>query len=126
MTSGVRWDERYGGRASDLSRFYSAPVEPGLGATVSYMRGLPAEAAPGTTWGYKTGETHLEEVHLLSGIGGKATALLSGDVESVRVAVEAGAAFAAGRDRLARQVVIPRPDPSILPFLRPHRSRSLR
>ena len=59
MTSGVRWDERYGGRASDLSRFYSAPVEPGLGATVSYMRGLAAQAAPGTTWGYKTGETHL-------------------------------------------------------------------
>ena len=65
----------------------------------------------------KTGETHLEEIHLLSGIGGKATALLAGDVESVRVAVDAGAAFAARRDLLARRVLIPRPDPSIVPFL---------
>jgi CubicO group peptidase (beta-lactamase class C family) len=59
MTSGVRWNEDYSDPASDLARFYSAPVEPGLGATVSYMRRLPAEAEPGTKWVYKTGETHL-------------------------------------------------------------------
>ena len=59
MTSGVRWKEDYSDPESDIARFYSAPVEPGLGATVSYMRGLRTEAAPGTKWVYKTGETHL-------------------------------------------------------------------
>ena len=65
----------------------------------------------------KTGDTTLHEVHLLTGIGGKATAVLYGDVESVRVAVEAGAGYARQEDRLAHQVVIPRPDPAILPCL---------
>ena len=59
MTSGVKWTEDYNDRASDAQRFYSEPVEPGLNATVSYMRKLPREAAPGTKWVYKTGETHL-------------------------------------------------------------------
>jgi CubicO group peptidase (beta-lactamase class C family) len=59
MTSGVKWIEDYTDPSSDLARFYSEPVEPGLNATVSFMRKLPSEAAPGTKWVYKTGETHL-------------------------------------------------------------------
>ena len=59
MTSGIRWIENYINPTSDIARFYSEPVEPGLNATVSYMRKLPAEATPGTKWVYKTGETHL-------------------------------------------------------------------
>ena len=35
------------------------PVEPGMNATVSYMRRLRAETAPGTRWNYNTGETDL-------------------------------------------------------------------
>jgi hypothetical protein len=59
MTSGVRWTEAYTDPQSDIARFYSEPVTPGLDATVSYMRKLPREAPPGTKWVYKTGETHL-------------------------------------------------------------------
>lgn len=59
MTSGVRWTETYADPNSDIVRFYTAPVEPGIGETVSYMRSLPAEAKPGKKWVYKTGETHL-------------------------------------------------------------------
>ncbi|MFQ5654066.1 MAG: BMC domain-containing protein [Planctomycetota bacterium] len=72
----------------------------------------------------KTGETTLLDLHLLSGIGGKATALLAGDVESVRVAITAGAAFAEERGLLARRVVIPRPDRGMAPFLRRGAARS--
>jgi CubicO group peptidase (beta-lactamase class C family) len=59
MTSGVKWNEDYTDPSSDLARFYVAPVEPGLNATVSFMRKLSQEASPGTKWVYKTGETHL-------------------------------------------------------------------
>ncbi|MGE3165152.1 MAG: BMC domain-containing protein [Planctomycetota bacterium] len=65
----------------------------------------------------KTGEVAIEEVHLLQGIGGKSTSIFSGDLESVRVALEAGASFARDRELLARDVLIPRPDAAILPFL---------
>jgi CubicO group peptidase (beta-lactamase class C family) len=59
MTSGARWNEDYADPAADIARFYSAPVEPGLDATVSYMRKLVREAPPGTRWHYNTGETNL-------------------------------------------------------------------
>ena len=59
MTTGVRWNEDYTDPNSDIARFYTDPVEPGMNETVSYMRRLPAEAEPGAKWVYKTGETHL-------------------------------------------------------------------
>jgi CubicO group peptidase (beta-lactamase class C family) len=59
MSSGVKWNEDYNDPNSDVARFYSAPLEPDVDATVSYMRRLPREAPPGTKWVYKTGETHL-------------------------------------------------------------------
>jgi CubicO group peptidase (beta-lactamase class C family) len=59
MTTGVRWNENYTDPNSDIARFYSDPVDPGIDATVSYMRRLPAEAKPGKKWVYKTGETGL-------------------------------------------------------------------
>jgi CubicO group peptidase (beta-lactamase class C family) len=59
MTTGVRWIENYTDPNSDIARFYSDPVEPGMNATVSYMRRLPAEAEPGKKWVYSTGETDL-------------------------------------------------------------------
>ncbi|MEE8142604.1 MAG: BMC domain-containing protein [Planctomycetota bacterium] len=72
----------------------------------------------------KTGNSTLLEVHLLAGIGGKSTALLYGDVESVRVAVDAGAEFALQREQLARQVVIPQPARAMLRFLTRGEARS--
>ncbi|MCP3963896.1 MAG: serine hydrolase [bacterium] len=80
MTSGVRWNESYTDPKSDIARFYSARVEPGLEATVSYMRGLPAEAEPGTKWVYKTGETHLLGVLVSSATGQTLSGYLSAKI----------------------------------------------
>lgn len=59
MTTGVRWNENYADPNSDIAKFSTAPVDPGINATVSYMRRLPSEAKPGKKWVYKTGESHL-------------------------------------------------------------------
>jgi CubicO group peptidase (beta-lactamase class C family) len=59
MTSGVRWNEDYDDPQSDVARFNSATPDPGVDATVSYMRRLPRDAPAGEQWAYKTGETNL-------------------------------------------------------------------
>ena len=59
MTTGIRWSENYTDPNSDIARFSTDPIEPGMNATVSYMRRLPAEAEPGKKFLYSTGETHL-------------------------------------------------------------------
>ncbi len=59
MTSGVRWNEDYEDKNSDVARFNEHRAEPGVDATVSYMRKLEREAPPGSKWVYKTGETNL-------------------------------------------------------------------
>lgn len=59
MTSGVKWNEDYGDKNSDVARFNSHKAEDGMDVTVSYMRKLPREAPAGTKWVYKTGETNL-------------------------------------------------------------------
>ena len=59
MTSGVRWNEDYADPDSDVARFNNATPDPGVDATVSYMRRLPREAPAGQHWVYKTGETNL-------------------------------------------------------------------
>ena len=59
MTVGIRWNENYTDPNADIARFDTYPIEPGMNATVSYMRSLPAEAEPGKKWVYSTGETHL-------------------------------------------------------------------
>lgn len=66
----------------------------------------------------KTGETALFQIHLLVGIGGKATAVVGGDVESVKIGLEAGAEFARQRDALAEDILIPRPDARVFATLR--------
>jgi CubicO group peptidase (beta-lactamase class C family) len=59
MTSGVKWNEDYGDPKSDVALFNAHKADPGVDATVSYMRKLKREAPPGTKWVYKTGETNL-------------------------------------------------------------------
>jgi len=59
MTSGVKWNEDYGDPQSDVAKFNNHKAEPGMDATVSYMRSLIREASPGAKWVYKTGETNL-------------------------------------------------------------------
>ena len=59
MTSGVKWNENYADPKSDVAMFNAHKAEEGVDVTVSYMRQLTREAAPGTKWVYKTGETNL-------------------------------------------------------------------
>jgi CubicO group peptidase (beta-lactamase class C family) len=59
MTSGVKWNEDYADPKSDVALFGTATPDPGVDATVSYMRKLPREAPAGSRWVYKTGETNL-------------------------------------------------------------------
>jgi CubicO group peptidase (beta-lactamase class C family) len=64
MTSGVRWNEDYTDPKSDVAVSSDWVGEPGVEPLVSYMRRLPREAAPGTHWSYKTGETDLAGILL--------------------------------------------------------------
>jgi len=59
MTSGVKWNEAYRDRESDIVRMRSEPAVPGAEPFVTYMGRLTREAAPGSKFVYKTGETHL-------------------------------------------------------------------
>lgn len=59
MTSGVKWNEDYTDAKSDVARMFLEEVPAGEDPTVWFMRRLPREAAPGTKWVYKTGETNL-------------------------------------------------------------------
>jgi CubicO group peptidase (beta-lactamase class C family) len=77
MTSGVRWNEDYTDPNSDVALLFSTPADPGLDSTVSYMRKLPREAAPGSKWVYKTGETNLIGVLVTSATGKSLSAYLS-------------------------------------------------
>ncbi len=69
MTSGVRWNEDYEDKNSDVALFNEHKAEPGLNTTVSYMRALPREAPAGEKWAYKTGETNLIGVLVSSATG---------------------------------------------------------
>ncbi|MGV3478903.1 MAG: serine hydrolase domain-containing protein [Sphingobium sp.] len=73
MTSGVRWNEDYTDPNSAVASMYKVPPRPGEDATIAYLRTLPREAAPGSKWVYKTGETNLIGV-LVSKVTGKTLA----------------------------------------------------
>jgi CubicO group peptidase (beta-lactamase class C family) len=60
MTSGVKWNEDYNDPHSDVAQFaLGAPGPDGESPIVAYMAKLPREAAPGTKFSYKTGESDL-------------------------------------------------------------------
>ena len=59
MTSGVRWTEDYTDANSDVVKSGNVQAPPGQDPVLYYMARLPREAAPGTKWLYKTGETNL-------------------------------------------------------------------
>ena len=59
MTSGVKWNEDYTDPASDVVRMLSVPAPAGRNPVLAYLATLPREAAPGTKFVYKTGETNL-------------------------------------------------------------------
>ena len=59
MTSGAKWNEDYTDVKADVALMFSAPVDPGMDATISYMKKLTRDAAPGQKWHYSTGETNV-------------------------------------------------------------------
>jgi CubicO group peptidase (beta-lactamase class C family) len=69
MTSGVKWNEDYTDVQSDVARMYAQPPDQGFDMTVSYVRKLSREAAPGTKWVYKTSETNLVGVLVAEATG---------------------------------------------------------
>jgi CubicO group peptidase (beta-lactamase class C family) len=69
MTSGVKWNESYTDPNSDVAREGLSILEPGVNPVVSYMRRLPREAAPGSKFVYKTGETDLAGILLSNAVG---------------------------------------------------------
>ncbi|MEO5705946.1 MAG: serine hydrolase [Alteraurantiacibacter sp.] len=95
MTSGVRWNEDYADPASDVALFNSATPDPGVDATVSYMRRLPRESPAGEHWVYKTGETNLIGVLVSEATGKPLAQYLSEKVWS-RVGMEQDATWLLG------------------------------
>lgn len=69
MSSGVRWNEDYEDPKADVALFNNAEPDPGVDATVSYMRKLPRAHPPGEVWHYNTGETNLVGVLVSSATG---------------------------------------------------------
>ncbi len=77
-----------------------------LGVIESFSVGSLLEAADAAA---KAASVRLLEIRLAMALGGKAFVTLTGDVSSVRAAVEAGAAIVAEKGLLVNQVVIPAP-----------------
>ncbi len=77
MTSGVRWNEDYSDRDSDVARFNRHVPDAGIDITVSYMRRLPRESPAGSKWVYSTGETNLIGVLVSSATGRQLSDYLS-------------------------------------------------
>lgn len=69
MTSGVKWNEDYTDPNSDVARMNLFTVQYGPDAIITQMKGLSREAAAGTKWVYKTGETNLIGVLVENAVG---------------------------------------------------------
>ena len=69
MSSGVKWNEDYEDPQADVAKFNNAKPDPGVDATVSYLRKLPRAHPPGEVWHYNTGETNLIGVLVSSAVG---------------------------------------------------------
>jgi len=59
MSSGVRWNEDYTDRNSDVNRYSKSLGDKVPGGVLALMRSLPAEHAPGSRFNYNTGDTYL-------------------------------------------------------------------
>jgi CubicO group peptidase (beta-lactamase class C family) len=59
MSSGVRWNEDYTDRNSDVNRYSKSLGDKVPGGVLALMRGLKAEHQPGTQFNYNTGDTYV-------------------------------------------------------------------
>ena len=69
MSSGVRWNEDYADRESDLNTLNSDPDGFTTLHVYEYLRHLPRDAEPGEVFNYNTAETNLVGTLLRSAIG---------------------------------------------------------
>jgi len=94
-----------------LSGFPKAGKLESLGILESFSVASLIEGADAMA---KAANVRLIEVRLAMALGGKAFALVTGSVSSVRAAVEAGAQAIARKGLLVNRVVIPQPRPELL------------
>jgi len=66
----------------------------------------------------KAGDVEPVLIHLAFGIGGKSYVMVSGEVASVKAAIDAGSSLASDKGLLIRKVVIPRPAKQLIESLR--------
>jgi CubicO group peptidase (beta-lactamase class C family) len=59
MSSGVRWNEDYTDRNSDVNRYSKSLGDKVPGGVLALMRSLKAEHPPGTQFNYNTGDTYV-------------------------------------------------------------------
>lgn len=85
-----------------------------LGIIETYSVASLIEAADAAV---KAGDVEPLLLHLAFGIGGKSYTVLTGEVASVKAAVEEGSALASEKGLLIRQVVIPRPAKQLIESL---------
>lgn len=69
MSSGVKWNEDYADPKSDVALASTTVPEPGVNPLVSYMRKLPRENTPGSTFHYNTGETDMVGILVANATG---------------------------------------------------------
>lgn len=77
MSSGVAWDETYRDPNSDRRRMFELQLANNPGALLKQMSGLTKAQAPGTTFNYSTGESHLQSELLRAATGMTASDYLS-------------------------------------------------
>lgn len=77
MTSGVKWNEDYEDKDSDVARFNTTKSTDGVDPVILYMKTLVNEAEPGTRWQYNTGETNLIGVLVAKATGKSLSEYLS-------------------------------------------------
>lgn len=85
-----------------------------LGIIETYSVASLIEAADAAV---KAGDVEPILIHLAFGIGGKSYTVLTGEVASVKAAVEEGSTLAGNKGLLIRQVVIPRPAKQLIESL---------
>jgi CubicO group peptidase (beta-lactamase class C family) len=69
MSSGVRWNEDYADRGSDVNRYSKSLADKVPGGVLRLMASLPRAHPPGTTFLYNSGDTYLLGAALTRAIG---------------------------------------------------------
>jgi len=77
MSSGVRWNEDYTDRGSDVNRYSKSLGDKVPGGVLALMRSLTAEHPPGTFFNYNSGDTYVLGSLVSAATGKKLAAYMS-------------------------------------------------